>query len=249
MKKIKSFLLNIFLNIVSFMPDDPFYSFFLKAIKRRSQKSNPAEYIKKLMELDNELYLIHGQASIEYGKGVHTKHRHINYHNFFIENIYDNETVLDIGCGYGSLTKSIACKTKCGAITAVDISADNINKAKDISQNGKITYVHDDVLKWLDKRHFDVVVLSNVLEHLKNRVKFLQNVRVNATPGRFLIRVPIYERDWRVPLKKELDVEWRLDTTHEVEYLVNEFVEEIEAAGLKVSKMLIKWGEIWAEVI
>jgi hypothetical protein len=64
-----------------------------------------------------------------------------------------------------------------------------------------------------------------------------------------LIRVPLFERDWRVPLKKELGVEWRLDPTHETEYTIESWAQEIEEAGLKVTHQEIRWSEIWAEAV
>jgi len=58
----------------------------------------------------------------------------------------------------------------------------------------------------------------------------------------------LFERDWRVPLKKELGVEWRLDTTHETEYTLESFKEEIANAGLSITHLEVQWGEIWAQV-
>jgi len=63
-----------------------------------------------------------------------------------------------------------------------------------------------------------------------------------------LIRVPLFERDWRVPLKRELGVEWRLDSTHMTEYTLESFAEEIAGAGLSIIHQEVRWGEIWAEV-
>ena len=96
---------------------------------------------------------------------------------------------------------------------------------------------------------FDVVILSNVLEHLPNRSIFLSKVWNKVNPKRMLIRVPLFERDWRVPLKKELGVEWRLDPTHETEYTIESWAKEIKEAGLAVTHQEIRWSEIWAEVV
>jgi len=67
-------------------------------------------------------------------------------------------------------------------------------------------------------------------------------------PKCILIRVPLFERDWRVPMKKQLDVEWRLDATHETEYTQESFIREIADAGLCVVYQETRWGEIWAEL-
>ena len=67
-------------------------------------------------------------------------------------------------------------------------------------------------------------------------------------PQKILLRVPIFERDWRVPLKEELGVDYRLDQTHFIEYRQDEFWKEIKEAGFEVDHFVVKWGEIWAEV-
>jgi len=106
-----------------------------------------------------------------------------------------------------------------------------------------------DVLEKLPERPFDVVILSNVLEHLTERPTFLRKIREVARPSQFLIRVPMFERDWRVPLKRELGVEWRLDNSHEIEYSKESFAKELDSAGLNITYQDIKWGEIWAEAV
>jgi hypothetical protein len=63
-----------------------------------------------------------------------------------------------------------------------------------------------------------------------------------------LIRVPLFERAWEVPLRKELGLEWRSDATHETEYTEESFAQEMDAAQLTLVHQEIRWGEIWAQV-
>ena len=51
-----------------------------------------------------------------------------------------------------------------------------------------------------------------------------------------------------MPLKKELGVEWRLDPTHETEYTLETFAEEMSAANFRIDHLEVRWGEIWSEV-
>lgn len=60
-----------------------------------------------------------------------------------------------------------------------------------------MTYLHGDVLDVLPEDRYDVVVSSNVLEHLVDRPQFLRKIVQTVKPRRFLIRVA---------LMKELDV-------------------------------------------
>jgi SAM-dependent methyltransferase len=202
--------------------------------------------IRTLFKLDAVLYYLQQQASIQYGNGIHPKHRLINYHQFFTKRLRPDETVLDIGCGYGVLAYSMA---EVGAtVTGIDFSERNLNGAKKEFSHSNITYIWGDVLQTEFNKPFDVVVMSNVLEHLTGRPEFLRRVIQSVSPKRFLIRVPLFERDWRVPLKKELGVEYRLDPTHEIEYTQEVFAEEMSQAGLEPVYIEYRWGEIWAEL-
>ncbi|MCD6317896.1 methyltransferase [Candidatus Aerophobetes bacterium] len=43
---------------------------------------------------------------------MHPKHRLMNYHKFFIDNINEKDKILDVGCGNGFLTYELAAKAK-----------------------------------------------------------------------------------------------------------------------------------------
>lgn len=66
---------------------------------------------------------------------IHPKHRLMNYHQFFIDNISSNEKVLDIGCGNGFLAYDIAKKAK--KVLGIDISEENIKTANKNYKRGK----------------------------------------------------------------------------------------------------------------
>jgi 2-polyprenyl-3-methyl-5-hydroxy-6-metoxy-1,4-benzoquinol methylase len=128
---------------------------------------------------------------------VHVKHRLMRYHDFFVDRIGPGERVLDIGCGYGAVAYSVA--SKAGAIvTGIDLNAENIAKAKHRFPHPNLTFVKGDALKDLPQGMFDVVLLSNILEHLEHRVAFLTAVQGRVKPRRWLIRAPMINRDWRV---------------------------------------------------
>ena len=89
----------------------------------------------------------------------------------------------------------------------------------------------------------DVIYSSNVLEHIDKRVEFLQSIKELAP--KLLIRVPAINRDWITYYKKELKVEWRLDSTHFTEYTADSLVNEFEKVGLSLTETNIKFGEFW----
>jgi len=209
---------------------------------------SPEEAARFLMLFDNKLYSLQGRAAVRYGNGIHTKHRHMQYHDFFVNRITKNEKVLDVGCGIGAVSYDIAQKS--GAIiTAIDLNPKNIEKAKAEFNHSNIEYIVGDAFTDLPEKKFEVVILSNVLEHIEKRAFFLKRLCLTVSPKRLLIRVPLFERDWRVPLKKELGIDYRLDSTHFTEYTHESFFREMKEAGLAITHLESRWGEIWAEVI
>ena len=73
-------------------------------------------------------------------------------------------------------------------------------------------------------------ILSNVLEHINERVPFKYKIK----PKFFIIRVPAFDRDWRIPLKKELGVEWKLDNTHYIEYTKETLLNELLRSNIDI---------------
>lgn len=208
----------------------------------------PDKVLRFLFGIDTWLYFLEGQMAIAYGGGVHTKHRHMRYHDFFVNRIDAADHVLDVGCGVGAVAHDVA--ERAGAtVLGVDINPQNIALAQERFAHPRVQYIADDVLTMVPSGQFSVIILSNVLEHLPERPSFLRQLQQNTKSDRFLIRVPLFERDWRVPLKRELGIEWRLDPTHETEYTVESFAQEMAEAQLRITYQEIRWGEIWAEVV
>ncbi|NQT63468.1 MAG: class I SAM-dependent methyltransferase, partial [Candidatus Marinimicrobia bacterium] len=103
------------------------------------------------------------QTAIRYEGGIHPKHRLMDYHRFFIERLNKNDRVLDIGCGYGAVAFSMA---KAGAlVTGVDMDGANIQQARERYQHKNLKFLLGDVRKDLPEGNFNVIVMSNVLEH------------------------------------------------------------------------------------
>lgn len=198
--------------------------------------------IKLLLKIDNLIYRLISRYSVKMENGIHPKHRLTKYHEFFINNINKDDNILDIGCGNGYNTYKIA--EKAGSIVGIDINEDNIRSAKSSFQGNNIEYIEGDATSFLFKEKFDVIILSNVLEHIENRIKFLK--QIGKLGKKFLIRVPLLDREWLVLYKKELNIDYMLDSTHFIEYTFLMFESEIQRAGFRIEKSYIRFGEIWA---
>jgi len=209
--------------------------------------------VKFLLRLHNFSYQWAGFFCLE--DGVHPKHRLMNYHKFFVDNISPDDMVLDVGCGNGALTYDLAKKAK--KVIGVDINKENIYFAKKKFSRDNIEYICADFRSLHSTPRgnsnitpeFNVITLSNVLEHIKDRAEFLGDLVSKYPKAKFLIRAPMINRDWLVFYKKELGIEWRADKTHYIEYTLESFREELEKAGLKIENHSIQFGETWAVVI
>jgi len=198
----------------------------------------------KALKWHNFLYKLCSYLAIKVENGLHPKYRLIRYKDFFLSNISTTDAVLDIGCGKGALAYDAAGKAK--SVVGIDIDAKNIAKAKAKYDRLNIKYIIGDATKDLDGEKFDVVILSNVLEHIEKRVEFLRGIKGIAP--KYLIRVPMLDRDWLPLYKKELGVEWRLDLTHYLEYTKEVFEKEMKEAGYKIDFFSVQFGEIWSVV-
>jgi len=177
--------------------------------------------------------------------GTHPKHEITGYHRFFTDNVNENDVVLDIGCGKGDVAFDLAKKSK--HVIGVDISEKNIEACrKKYGGADNLEFVLGDATCYDFKTGFDVVVLSNVLEHIENRVDFLKKLGVLSPL--LLIRVPLITRDWISVYKKNIGLEYRLSKDHCIEYTEENFRGEIENSGMKIDRQYVKFGELFAVV-
>jgi 2-polyprenyl-3-methyl-5-hydroxy-6-metoxy-1,4-benzoquinol methylase len=203
--------------------------------------------IDLLLRLDNLLYWLISRSAISAEGGEHPKHRLTKYYDFFCERVRDGEDVLDLGCGDGRLVERLARCTH-GLVMGVDRSIPELVAAQQRMHAQNAVFVCSNIERLPFARRFDVVVLSNVLEHLTARVDFLTTLVRTIMPLRVLVRVPMFDREWLVPYKRERGIEWRLDNSHSIEYTMNAFVAEMTCVGLRVMEASIKWGELYAVV-
>ena len=200
--------------------------------------------VKVSLILHSFFYKVSSILAIEAEGGLHPKHRLMDYHRFFVDNVEPGCRVLDIGCGNGALAYDLSKKAE--KVIGIDLDKGNIKVAKKRYSAPNIEYLVGDVTKDLPNQKFSAIILSNVLEHIEDREGFLRKIR-NLSP-RILIRVPVINRDWITLYRKELRLEWQLDKTHCVEYTLESFKQELEKVGLNLEKYSIQFGEIWAVV-
>ena len=200
--------------------------------------------IKILLKVYNYLYKRINFLARKINDGVHPKHRILGYHEYFLKLIMEGSKVLDIGCGHGELAYELA--NKANLVVGIDIDPNSISMAKSKFQKHNIKYIVGDATKYQFQEKFDYIILSNVLEHLTNRIEFLRKIKNLAST--ILVRVPMINRSWIIIYQKELNIDYRLDSSHYIEYTLESFKEELNQSGLTIISQEIRFGEIWAHI-
>ena len=215
--------------------------YLMKKIYSLLDKANE---IKSLLKLHEYIYKKISLKATKNNKGIHPKHRILNLHQFFLNNIEVGTRILDIGCGNGFLTYSLAEKAQ--EVVGIDNSITKIKTAKKRFSRKNIKYIYADATKYQFKENFDYIILSNILEHIKKRQEFLTKIKTMS--NFILIRVPMINSSWISVYKAEISLEHLYNRGHFIEYTFETFQKEIHVAGLKILAYDIQFGEIWAKI-
>ncbi len=168
----------------------------------------------------------------------------MDYGQFFLDQIQPEDRVLDAGSGTGLISYRLAEKAK--YVLGVDNNVQSIDGARKKYQRANLKFEVADLNHYQPETKFDKIVLSNVLEHIEQRVELLKNMaRLSDT---ILLRVPLITRDWLAAYKKAKGFEYKLDPTHELEYTEAELKKELVEAGWQIVRGQTNWGEWWGVI-
>ena len=99
----------------------------------------------------------------------------------------EDKRVLEIGCSVGTQTRILSRELRC-EVTAVEIDAASAESAREFCKQLVIGDVESiDLTKALAEQSFDVVLLADVLEHLREPGLTLANLRSLLAPNGFLL--------------------------------------------------------------
>jgi 2-polyprenyl-3-methyl-5-hydroxy-6-metoxy-1,4-benzoquinol methylase len=115
---------------------------------------------------------------------------HMSIYNF-AQSFVQKKTVLDAGCGSGYGTYYLAAHGA-KSVVGIDIGEEAVGFAKGNYIAPNLTYIQMDCEKInFDKKSFDVVFSSNMIEHLDNYKAFLKGVKdVLKNDGIFILATP-----------------------------------------------------------
>jgi len=207
--------------------------------------------IGPVLQLHTVIYKLAGMIAVQLNEGIHPKHRIMQYKEWFLHNINNDDVLLDVGCNNGMMPELISKKAK--FVYGIEIEQKHIIAARNLRQKDNIEYICADATTYdyTNCRPIDCVTLSNVLEHIEHRVDFLKKLVAQVSwkddnNKKLLIRVPMIDREWIVIYKKELNLEYRLDSTHFTEYTYEQFNDELNQSGIKILSHHVRFGEIYA---
>jgi len=98
-----------------------------------------------------------------------------------------NKKILDYGCNTGYIAHKIKCCAPDNKVYGVDINEFAIKRAKAKYKNIEFSVIDDNFID----NNFDVIIISHVLEHIRNRKAFMNNIaKMLSKKGKVIIAVP-----------------------------------------------------------
>jgi len=164
---------------------------------------------------------------------------HRNYKNVFnkiSEIIPDGSRVLDVACGPGIFCRTLKRKKPNTKIIGIDFSDFIINVNKKRDRGLGIRYLVCDIRKKLPfKKKFDVIVMTEIIEHLKQPEKVISNImKLLKKGGLFFVSCP-HDRDVVHWMKKHgtLHEHLRIWTHDDIFHLLAKYSDEVHFIQLK----------------
>lgn len=193
-----------------------------------------------------ELYFVIDKMTVRVHGGLHPKKAILKYEDWFLSQISEGATVVDIGSNNGFLANHLSQKAR--HVYGIEISKGHFEEANQKKVRENITYFNSDAttFDYDGLGSVDFITLSNVLEHIKERVIFLKKIiGANSKNTKFLIRIPTVERDWIAPYMKSKGMPYFLDPTHFIEHTEVEARQELTEAGLNIESLTTRFGEFY----
>ena len=177
------------------------------------------EFMKKYMEglLVSQLYW-------------HNHAKSYIFHNHFIDQAPSGFSYLEIGPGHGLYLAGVVMNGKCNLAEAWDLSKESLKQTNNslikLGVNKPVELFIRDIQTAFTpppKKFYDLIVISEVLEHLENPQQALETLRMHLSPnGQIMINFPINS-----PAPDHI---YLLETIDAVADLV-------ESAGLKIKSL------------
>lgn len=158
----------------------------------------------------------------------------------------DARRVVDVGCGYGRLSRAIAPHVE--FVLGVDVDQTAIAAARESSHPPNVSFEFRDVTDSLDGLdQFDVGILSHVLEHLDDPGSVLSSLR--SVCHRLLIEVPDFDADPLNLARLKLGRDFYTDADHVREYTEETLRQQLGDTGWRVGQVHRRGGALLVETL
>ena len=108
------------------------------------------------------------------------------------ENPIQFDSVFEVGCGFGRITKIIEDNFHPKQYDALDISEQQIEHAKKLTKN--VNYILSDFSKFTSTQEYDLVIISEVLMHIPDPLIEEFVIKALKMSKKFLITIDIAEK-------------------------------------------------------
>lgn len=162
-------------------------------------------------------------------------------HTLAYDLIYQGAKVLDLGCATGYFGKELMLKTR--DIYGVELDSYAMNQAKAYYKKIIKSDLNCFDTRQLPKRHFDFILLLDVIEHLTRPKQLLQKITKLLGPnGRLVISTPnilhISVRSRMLLGQFSYEKYGILDETHVHFYTIKSLIDIVGQAGYKLVKVI-----------
>lgn len=118
---------------------------------------------------------------------------------FLLPHLKPSMKILDVGCGPGTISCDLAEIVSSGSVVGIDVAHEVLGQAREAASDKRlanITFEVENVLEGLSYKAntFDVVYCHQILLHLPDPIKSLQEMKRVCRPGGF---VAAREGDWQ----------------------------------------------------
>lgn len=143
---------------------------------------------------------------------------------------------LEIGCGTGKNTSWLL--TKAIQVTAVDFSAEMLNKAKHKISSGNVQFIEADITQeWNLPNNNDLVTFSLVLEHIKNLEPIFIQAANHLVPGGHVYIGELHPFKQYTGSKARFETNDGLKIVECYNHHISDFINAALNAGLRLSML------------